>query len=83
MLKSYCYFIKLSLAGGESLSLGNTMVLKDITNGSNVETVPAEILGEDVQISISFEAVQKANEAFKYEFETTPADKKGYYSEWE
>ena len=75
----YCYYIEKSLASDEYISLGNELTLQDI---STADPVPTKLLGEELQIRISFEAVQKANEAFKSVFKVTNEDKKGYYSGW-
>ena len=75
----YCYYVEKSLVGGEYISLGKELTLQDI---SASDPVPTKLLGEELQIRISFEAVQKANEAFKSVFKVTATDKKGYYSGW-
>lgn len=92
----YCYYIEQALYDDEKdpstsvLSLGNEMTLKDITKPDPsdpnkeivVNPVPIDLLGERIQIRLSFEAVQKANEAFKTVFAVTETDQKGYYSKW-
>ena len=94
----YCYYIekKLTSTGSSadaSLSLGNELTLKDITKPNPsypndrtkdivVEAVPIDLLGETLQIKISFEAVQTANKAFESVFKVTQEDPKGYYSGW-
>lgn len=75
----YCYYIEQSLASEEYISLGKELTLQDV---SATDPVPTKILGEELQIRISFEAVQKANQAFKSVFKITETDKKGYYSGW-
>ena len=44
-----------------------------------ISDCPAELIGSDVVITLSFEAVQAANEAYKVEFD----DDKGYNADWE
>lgn len=92
----YCYYIEQALYDDEQdpstniLSLGNEMTLKDITKPDPsdpnkeivVNPVPIDLLGERIQIRVSFEAVQKANGAFKSVFAVTQTDQKGYYSKW-
>ncbi len=88
--KSYCYYIKDALTttatgGKNQLSLGTQMVMSDIksTDGLTIiDAIPVDLLGESLSISISFDAVQKANEAFKDAFKVTEEDNKGYYSGW-
>ncbi|MBQ8615091.1 MAG: hypothetical protein IJ415_00800 [Clostridia bacterium] len=54
-------------------TLGNTLIMKDI---SETDAVPPAVLGSQLKITISLQAVQTAHEAFKTEFD----DAKGYYS---
>lgn len=79
---AYCYFIKnpLGIENGTNLmSLGNTLILQDIMNGTTlVEAVPTDILGEDIEILLSFEAVQNGNRAFESVFN----DQRGHYDQW-
>ena len=86
----YCYYIEKALYDATDdpleptdphmMDLGIEMTLTDIkaSNGTLIEAVPIDLLGERIQITISFQAVQKANEAFKSVFN----DDKGYYSKW-
>ena len=77
----YCYYIEKALYDDESdpstnsLSLGDEMTLQDI---SADDAVPIDLLGERIQIRVSFQAVQKANKAFQSVFN----DDKGYYNKW-
>lgn len=80
---STCYFIKLALGSSASSSrfpcqIGNQLTLTDL---SQTDTVPAKLTGEQVHISISFQAVQKANKAYLSAFGEI-GDTKGYYTSW-
>ena len=54
-----------------------TLTLTDLEG----DPVPVEILGETIQITISFEAVQKANQAYLSAFGGADDDK-GYLKSW-
>ena len=74
---STCYFGLDSITNRRGLDLGNTLTLTDLDN----DPVPVEILGETIQITISFEAVQKANQAYLSAFGDVD-DTKGYLKSW-
>lgn len=71
---SWCYYSTYTIKGGSGLDLGNELTLTDLTGDS----VPISILGEKMQITVSYEAVQKANKAYQSVF----ADTKGYCTDW-
>lgn len=77
---SSCYFGIRTLYPDDSsaLEIGNSLILEDF---SATDKVPVELLGEKLQISITFEAVQKANRAFVHAFGEL-GDTKGYYTSW-
>ena len=77
---SWCYFFTESMTASatSSRTLGNTLVLKDI---SATDTVPVTLLGETLKISISLEAVQKANQAYLSVFGDAD-DTRGYLTSW-
>ena len=56
--------------------MGNMLTLTDTAT----ENVPIEILGESLNIFISFEAVQSANGAFTQVFNDS---EKGYFKSWQ
>lgn len=67
---SWCYYIVAALTPSVSnsyLSMGNSIVLS--------EDAPVEMTGEKLKLSISFEAVQEENLAFKTVFD----DDRGYF----
>ncbi|MBO5954476.1 MAG: hypothetical protein J6Q13_00725 [Clostridia bacterium] len=70
---SGCYFGIMSIDPMISIYLGNTLTLVDAA-----DNILANILGETIQISITFEAVQKANKAYLSVFN----DERGYYLDW-
>ena len=70
---SGCYFGIVSIGPNVGIELGNTLTLVDAA-----DNILANILGETIQISITFEAVQKANKAYLSVFN----DEKGYYLDW-
>ena len=77
-----CYYVNTVVTNSTTCILGNTLTLsdldKDFDDDGNNDAVPVELMGETLQITISFEAVQSANEAYLDEFD----DEKGYYSGW-
>ena len=82
----YCYYIEKALNPGDNFILGEKgtddmaeLTLKDI---SSTDAVPIDLLGEKIEIRISFEAVQAANKAYLSAFKVTQEDAKGYYSKW-
>lgn len=77
---SWCYFFTeiLKPSGTSSRTIGNKMVMNDV---SAQDTVPLELLGQELQITISFEAVQVANSAYLKVFGSA-SDAKGYYTGW-
>ena len=74
---STCYFFKSAL-GLYAGNIGNELTLTDL---SETDTVPATLTGEQLQISISFEAVQRANNAYLSAFGEI-GDTKGYLTSW-
>ena len=66
-----CYFATWTVT---SLNIGNTLSFKN----TDTENIPETALGERLKISISLQAVQKANGAYKQVFN----DNKGYYTRW-
>ncbi len=60
------YFKKSSLNKDSFIDLGKTLILRD---NSADDIVPLSILGEKIKITVSFEAVQTTNEAFKSVFD--------------
>ena len=75
---SKCYFGVEALSSVKyQLDIGNTLTLTDLDG----DPVPVEILGETIQITISFEAVQKANQAYLSAFGDN-GDTKGYLNSW-
>ena len=86
-LSSTCYYGKIRLGDDTengiypTLTLGNTLTLSDLyddMSGELSDAVPVELMGEQLEISISFEAVQAANKAYSSVFNDT----KGYYKSW-
>lgn len=74
---SSCYFGVQAITQRVGLVIGNTLTLTDLEG----DPVPVEILGETIQITISFEAVQKANQAYLSAFGDVD-DTKGYLKSW-
>ncbi len=75
---SSCYFVVEAFYYTKRyVDIGNTLTLTDLDN----DPVPVEILGETIQITISFEAVQKANKAYLSAFGDID-DTKGYLKSW-
>lgn len=74
---STCYFGIDYIDEDYPLEIGNTLTFSDLED----ETIPVELLGEEFQLTISFEAVQRANNGFKHAF-GAPDDMKGYYADW-
>lgn len=79
---SWCYFIvpKFPDNSSVSISLGNTLVLKDVSTLEE-DKVPVTLLGEKLKITLTLEAVQSANKAYKSVFGDS-GDIYGYYSSW-
>ena len=75
---STCYFGIEMREANIALDIGNTLTLTDL---SATDTVPAQLLGEQIQITISFEAAQVANNGFIAAFGQN-GDTKGYYTGW-
>jgi len=77
---SSCYFFPKVLEPSISSprSIGTTLELRDV---SATDTVPVAMLGVEMQITISFQAVQAANRAFESVF-GAEGDTKGYYTGW-
>ena len=75
---STCYFGVEPMSASYVLDIGNTLTLTDL---SATDTVPAQLLGEQIQITISFEAAQVANNGFIAAFDQV-GDTKGYYTGW-
>ena len=69
------YFIKSPLSQNSYVELGKTLILKD---NSVDDVVPLSLLGENIKITVSYEAVQTTNEAFKSVF-----DDGNYHPKWE
>lgn len=79
---SWCYFVTYPVTDSTPISLGNSLTFQDIKNGETVvDAIPNEVLGAQLKISITLQAVQAQNQAFEQEFN----DEKGYYisSYWE
>lgn len=74
---SWCYYITVPMNANNTLDLGNTLTLSNLTN----DIVPIDVIGEILQISISFEAVQVANKAYLSVFGSSD-DTRGYYKSW-
>ncbi|MBR4998386.1 MAG: hypothetical protein IKY10_00760 [Clostridia bacterium] len=73
---SWCYFVTYAVDNTTPISIGKTLTFQDIKNGETVvDAIPNELLGSQLKISITLQAVQTAHEAFKQEFN----DEKGYY----
>ena len=83
-LVSGTYYVTQPLGDDEdwykSINIGNQLMLSDIydASGNVEEAVPLDIFGGELDIYISFEAVQVANEAYKFVFD----DDRGYYNGW-
>lgn len=78
---SWCYYSTYAVgpSDGSALILGNQLTFSDLNVGTQDEDlIPADVLGEEIEITISFQAVQSKNEAFSQVFN----DEKGYYTEW-
>ena len=77
---SWCYFFTGALPSNlsDGRLIGNTLRLDDV---SATDEVPVDLLGEELQITISLEAVQAANDAYLYVFGKTD-DTMGYYTGW-
>ena len=73
----WCYYLTV-LTGGGAVDLVNSLIFQDIKNEDDevISAIPNEILGEQLKITMTVEAVQSAHEAFKTEFD----DEKGYYN---
>ena len=67
-----CYFIKYILDNTAPVNLGNSLQISD--------DLPDEVLGKQLQITISLEAIQYENKA--YSKVSGFNDQKGYYSGW-
>ena len=61
-----------------SRAIGVSLVLKDV---SATDQVPVDLLGKTLKISLSLEAVQKANGAYLSVF-GGDEDTKGYLKSW-
>lgn len=70
---SWCYFTEYAMSSNYEIDFGNSITF--------AEDAPVELLGKKLKITISFEAVQKANEAYLSVFGKT-GDTKGYYTLW-
>ena len=74
-LAESCYFVpSISLWSGEKVWLGNSLTLKDIDG----DPVPNALLGAQLKLTISLQAVQAANDAYLSVFN----DARGYHSLW-
>ncbi len=81
---SWCYYFPHELTSSTAYrGIGNKLTLKDVpANGSIPKAeVPVELLGQELQLTISFEAVQVANNAYLSVF-GDQGDTKGYYTGW-
>ena len=78
---SDCYYVKNALnsasATGKKVDLGNQLMVADLDG----DEIPVDMLGAKLKVTISFDAVQAANEAYKSVF-GAPTDLKGYYTNW-
>ena len=85
---SNCYYVTSKMdktSMYNTCGIGNTLTLSDIyeydyESGEEivVDEIPMDIFGEELEIFISFEAVQVANKAFESVFN----DERGYYGSW-
>ena len=71
--KDWCYFVVPSILSGRAQIIGNQLKVAD--------GLPDEVLGQQLKITMTLEAVQATNNAFLEVFGAT-TDKKGYCSEW-
>lgn len=74
--KDWCYYViysMLTTSGYNTINLGNTLTIS--------EDIPDAVLGSQLKITLTVEAVQAANNAFSSEFGDAE-DVKGYYSQW-
>lgn len=69
----WCYFVPIVIPAGGGHIIGNSLKIDD--------GLPDNVLGQQLKITITLEAVQSLNGAFVEEFGDAE-DKKGYYSEW-
>lgn len=78
---SWCYFAKIALNPyGQTyaeIPLGNELTMKDIDANN---AIPNDVLGAQLKVTLSLQAVQASNGAFSSVFGGT--DKKGYYLSW-
>lgn len=76
----WCYYLQYELVhegaelGDSSLNIGNTLTLSETVTDETF----SELVGHQLRISITLEAVQRANGAVRFEFN----DEKGYYTGW-
>jgi hypothetical protein len=70
---SWCYFVVPSILSGGAQIIGNKITIS--------ADLPDDVLGQQLKITMTLEAVQALNGAFVEEFGDAE-DKKGYYSEW-
>ncbi len=77
---SWCYYVKGILVpkgsedGYSSINIGNTLTLSETVT----DEIFSELVGHQLRISITLQAVQSANGAVRSEFN----DVKGYYTRW-
>ena len=72
-----CYYVINAISAENNVDLGNQLKISDLTGDS----IPDDLLGAKLKVTISFDAVQSANGAFKSVFGAQD-DKKGYYTDW-
>ena len=75
---SSCYFFTKVLRHSSNRWIGTKLILQDV---SETDIVPVDLLGHEIQITISLQAVQAANGAYLSVFGADD-DTKGYYTGW-
>ena len=79
---SWCYYVGTQMyphqQTNSTILLGNSLIMRDLGEGENIDPVPNDVLGSQLQISISLQAVQYANGAYTSVFD----DAKGYCVYW-
>ena len=72
-----CYYIINAIDAENTVDLGNQLKISDLPG----DAIPDVLLGTKLKVTISFDAVQSANEAYKDVF-GGQSDVKGYYTNW-
>lgn len=73
-----CYYLVEVLGVNNSFAFYNSSNLSLTMKDLEDDPIPLAVLGKTITITISFDAVQTTNQAFKSEF----ADERGYYEYW-